>query len=51
MLTEGYKEEKYEKAISIFYPYPLKEDFLKFHTPRNFTSRCSLSDIQILCEF
>ena len=34
-----------------FYPYPLKEDFLKFHTPRNSTSTCSPSDIQILCDF
>ena len=30
---------------------PTKEDFLKFHTPRNFTLRCSPSDIQILCDF
>ena len=40
---------QFDKAI--FYPYPLKEDFLKFHTPRNFTSTCSPSDIQIFCDF
>ena len=30
---------QFDKAgvIPFFYPYPLKEDFLKFHTPRNIT--------------
>ena len=32
-------------------PPPPKEDFLKFHTPRHFTSRCSPLDIQILSDF
>ena len=36
---------------SIFIHTPLKEDFLKFHTPRNFTSTFSPSDIKILCDF
>ena len=37
-------------SIFIHTPSP-KKDVLKFHTPRTFTSRCSPSDIQILCDF
>ena len=44
---------QFDKAgvIPFFYLYPFKEDFLKFHTHRNYTSTCSPSDIQILCDF
>ena len=43
---------QFDKAGVIpFLSIPLKEGFLKFHTPRNFTSTCSPSDIQILCDF
>ena len=43
---------QFDKAGVIpFLSIPLKEGFLKFHTPRNYTSTCSPSDIQILCDF
>ena len=43
---------QFDKAgvIPFFIHTPLREDFLEFHTPRNYTSTCS-SDIQILCDF
>ena len=43
----------FDKAgvIPIFYPYLLKEDFLKFNTPHNFASTRFPSDMQILGEF
>ena len=40
--VQWWNEDPTFGVIPFFIPPPPKEYFLKFHTPRNFTSRCSL---------